>query len=129
MTQCPKEIWLVWPAKYVSVSNGSSTFWYSTGRVPSGVPPYGVFGLRGHKRRSSTQIELRPSLSASFEIYTTFSLVAKSPTCGNSIPAFIIYTKSDGHLLLKPEASFKLHSPSEYSLKAAQRCLLLLKNE
>ncbi|MFL6356280.1 MAG: hypothetical protein ACJ71C_06965 [Nitrososphaeraceae archaeon] len=77
--------------------------WYSTGRVPSGVPGYGVLGFRGHNRRSNTQTELRPSLSASFATYRTFSLVAESPVCGKSIPAFIIcIRKSHSHLLLKP---------------------------
>ncbi|MFL6322280.1 MAG: hypothetical protein ACJ72Q_17640, partial [Nitrososphaeraceae archaeon] len=58
----------VFPAKYVSVSIGSSTFWYSIGREPSGVATYGVLGFRGHKRRSNTQTESRPSFSASFAI-------------------------------------------------------------
>jgi hypothetical protein len=58
-----------------------------------GTPPYDVWGLRGHIRRSNTQTESRPSFSASFPIYRTFSLVADSPVCGKTIPTFITNTK------------------------------------
>jgi hypothetical protein len=34
----------------------------------SGVPGYGDWGLTGHKSRSITQTESKPSLSASFAI-------------------------------------------------------------
>jgi hypothetical protein len=51
--------------------------------------------LSGHRRRSNTQTESRPSFSASFPIYRTFSLVADSPVCGKTIPTFIRNTKEN----------------------------------
>jgi hypothetical protein len=46
------------------------------GRLPSGVPPYGVFGFIGQRSLSKTHKESKPSLSAFFAICIIFSLVA-----------------------------------------------------
>jgi hypothetical protein len=73
---------------------GQVHFGIEQGREPSGVATYGVLGFIGHKRRSNTQRESTPSFSASFAIYNIFSLVADSPVCGNSIPAFTVYGRS-----------------------------------
>ena len=93
ITDVPNAILFVF-ASYIGkrVSSGSNTFWPSTGKLPSGVPGYGVCGSTSHKSLSPTQRESIPSCSAIFAVWITFSLVACWPKCGNEIPIFKLYT-------------------------------------
>jgi len=52
ITDVPSAILLVFAATKASVSNGSNTIWPSTGRLPSGLPGYGVCGFNGHRSLS-----------------------------------------------------------------------------
>src|SRR5215467_11994832 len=88
-TLVPSLIVFVCAATKVSVSSGSSTWRYSLGRDPSGVPGYGTCNLSGYNKRSIVHKLVYPRASARCAIVVTDSVVAIGPMLGREKPIFM----------------------------------------
>src|SRR5262249_29247947 len=84
-TPVPSAMRPVCAAANVSVSRGSSTLLYWTGKEPS-PSGYGARGLSGQSMRSRTQRLSKPKSSARLATMTSASGPAAEPTCGSANP-------------------------------------------
>jgi hypothetical protein len=84
-----REMRRVCAATNVSVSRGSSTLLYLTGKEPSPMG-YGARGLIGQSMRSRTQRLSKPKSSARWAAVTKVSGPTAEPTCGSANPIRIM---------------------------------------